>query len=134
MFFYGTLQDPDVLTTLLSLQLSPILHSASISGYAIKMWGIYPALIPSTAQSTVKGMLWRCESEAHFEKLRAYETGAYTWMECDAVLLDGDGEGIVRGVRVFVWAGNTNDEELEDGNFDFKWWKRYLKSSVVKRR
>jgi len=66
------------------------------------------------------GMLWHCEPEAHFEKLRAYETGAYTWMEYDAVL-EGDGGEEVRGARVFVWASDANDEELKDGVFDFKW-------------
>jgi len=81
----------------------------------------------------VKGILWRCESEAHIERLKEYETSAYTWRECDAIL-EGDGGEEVRRVRVFVWASDANDEELKDGVFDFKWWKRYLKSSVVRKR
>jgi hypothetical protein len=75
MFFYGSLTDSDVLRTILALPSPPSLHSAKVSGYAPKMWSIYPALIPSDIASQQAGMLWHCVSEHHFKALEAYETG-----------------------------------------------------------
>jgi hypothetical protein len=42
-----------------------------------------------------------------------------------------DGEAL-SGCRVFVWAGEEESKDLEEGDFDFERWKRYFKGSVVK--
>ncbi|KAF2028311.1 hypothetical protein EK21DRAFT_101915 [Setomelanomma holmii] len=128
MFFYGTLQDPGVLRSLLSLDDEPLLQRARLSGFMVKMWGIYPALV-SCDGGKVDGMLWYCASEDRFEKLDAYETVAYTWRECEVGL--GEGE-MVRDVRMFVWAGDADSGELEDGEFELDRWRRFFKSSVVR--
>ena len=76
MFFYGSLMDPEVLQTVLQLPDLPTTRPAIIDGYKIKTWGIYPALVP--AHGNVSGVVWKIESEEHFERLVAYKTSAYT--------------------------------------------------------
>jgi gamma-glutamylcyclotransferase (GGCT)/AIG2-like uncharacterized protein YtfP len=120
MFFYGSLMDPEVIQAVLSLPELPLTKPATIFGFRIKMWGIYPALIPSTSGQVV-GFVWEVDSEKHFERLAAYETAAYTWIECEAVLDDGTAR---TDCRTFCWAGNADSNELEDGSFDLE---RYQK-------
>jgi gamma-glutamylcyclotransferase (GGCT)/AIG2-like uncharacterized protein YtfP len=78
MFFYGSLMDPDVLQAVLNLPHIPTMKPATISSFKIKMWGIYPALIPGSSSDSVFGNLWEVASEDHFERLAAYETSAYS--------------------------------------------------------
>ncbi|KAE8874282.1 hypothetical protein PTNB73_00914 [Pyrenophora teres f. teres] len=47
MFFYGSLMDPEVIQSVIKLTELPTTKPATISGFKIKMWGIYPALVPS---------------------------------------------------------------------------------------
>jgi hypothetical protein len=94
------------------------------------MWGIYPALIPSHSGS-VAGSVSEVASEAHFDRLAAYETSAYKWDECDAVLDDGE---VLRSCRIFCWTGEPDSKELENGSFDLERYQKYFKSSVTRRR
>jgi len=87
------------------------------------MWGTYPALIPSDS-SKVKGRVWKVDSEEHFNRLAAYETAAYTWIECE----------VIEGCRAFCWAGHPESTELEDGSFDLERYQKYFKASVTRRR
>ena len=130
MFFYGSLMDPEVLQAILNLPELPTTRPATIFGFRIKMWGIYPALIPCHS-GTVTGTVWKVTSEAHFDRLAAYETVAYKWDECDAVLEDGE---VLGNCRTFCWAGQPNSKELEDGSFDLERYQKYFKSSVTRRR
>ncbi|KAF2761508.1 hypothetical protein EJ05DRAFT_496421 [Pseudovirgaria hyperparasitica] len=130
MFFYGSLMDPEVIQAVLSLADLPTTRSATISGFQIKMWGIYPALVPSTS-GAVTGVVWKVDSEKHFERLAAYETSAYDWLECEAML--GDGTVLPR-CRTFCWAGRPDSNELEEGHFDLQRYQRYFKPSVTRRR
>lgn len=41
------------------------------------------------------------------------------------------GGGVVKG-RTFIWRGDPESKELEDGIFDFERWKKYFKASVVR--
>ncbi len=72
------------------------------------------------------GTVWKVTSEAHFDRLAAYETAAYRWDECDAVLEGGE---VLRNCRTFCWAGEPDGKELEDGSFDLE---RYQKFQVVR--
>ncbi|MCJ1476207.1 hypothetical protein MMC13_004873 [Lambiella insularis] len=130
MFFYGSLMDPEVLQAILDLPELPTIRPATISGFRIKMWGIYPTLIPCHSGS-VTGTVWKVTSEAHFDRLAAYETAAYRWDECDAVLEGGE---VLRNCRTFCWAGEPDSKELEDGSFDLERYQKYFKSSVTRRR
>jgi hypothetical protein len=94
------------------------------------MWGIYPALVPD-AIGKVVGVVWEVRSEAHFLKLAAYETAAYTWCECVAELQTGEK---LSNCGAFCWADNPTSKELEEGSFDLKWYQNYFKQSVVRRR
>lgn len=81
--------EPEALQAILDLPELPTTRPATISGFRIKMWGTYPTLIPCNSGS-VAGTVWEVTSETHFDRLAAYETAAYRWDECDAVLEDGE--------------------------------------------
>jgi hypothetical protein len=135
MFFYGSLMDPDVLQALLNLPDLPQMQPATITGGCrIKMWGIYPTLVPSSSSEggSVKGMLWETTADKQIDRLAAHETAAYRSEECEVVLV-GSGE-VIRGCRTFCWAGEADSKELEEGCFDLEWYQKYFKPSVVRRR
>ncbi|TVY36186.1 hypothetical protein LOCC1_G006124 [Lachnellula occidentalis] len=133
MFFYGSLMDPSQLKYITKLPHSttPALVPATITGFRIKMWSIYPTLIavasstPNTSaeksdNTPVSGMLWKCETQAQFQSLMRYETDAYTWSFCTAQLED---ETLLEGVRTFCWAGEPDSAELTEGAFDLEHWR-----------
>lgn len=128
MFFYGSLMDPEVLQGVLRLPDLPTTTPATIDGYKIKMWGIYPTLVP--AHGNVSGVVWKLGSEEHFKRLVAYETHAYTWSNRSAMLQDGI---VLSDCRIFVWAGSPDDEELEEGDFDLELYQMYFKPSAFRR-
>lgn len=131
MFFYGSLMDPEVLQAILNLPDLPTTRPATIFGFRVKMWGIYPALVPCSSGSGVTGTVWKVTSEAQFDRLAAYETAAYRWDECDAVLEGGE---VLGNCRTFCWAGEPDSRELEDGSFDLERYQKYFKASVTRRR
>ena len=45
LFFYGTLSLPHILQRVLELDQTPVLLPASVTGYQLRMWGPYPALV-----------------------------------------------------------------------------------------
>jgi len=128
-FFYGSLMDPEVLRTILDLSETPTVESGAVRGFSIKMWGIYPALIPHES-GRVSGSMWRVNSESQFLRLKEYETSAYTWCACDIELSSGE---VLRGCRTFCWAGDSDSKELEEGTFDLQRYQRYFKASVVRK-
>jgi gamma-glutamylcyclotransferase (GGCT)/AIG2-like uncharacterized protein YtfP len=130
MFFYGSLMDSEVIQAILKLEDLPLTTAATISGFKIKMWGIYPALVPDTS-GLVTGTIWKVDSEEHFDRLAAYETSAYDWVECDVTLEDGS---VLLGCRTFCWAGRPDSNELEEGRFDLERYQKYFKPSVIRRR
>ncbi|KAF2749893.1 hypothetical protein M011DRAFT_465552 [Sporormia fimetaria CBS 119925] len=129
MFFYGSLSDPEVLQAVLNLSERPTLKPATISGFRIKLWGIYPALVPCQSGS-VTGSLWTVTSGAHFGRLVAYETAAYKVNKCQGV-----SEGApLKNCFTFCWAGHPESTELEEGIWDLKHYQRYFKPSVTRQR
>jgi len=129
MFFYGSLMDPEVIQAILGLPEVPTTQPATISGFQIKMWGIYPTMIPSSSGKVV-GVVWEVTSEDQFERLAAYETAAYRWVKCEAILENG---AVLKGCRTFCWAGEQDSKELEDGAFDLERYQKYFKPSVTGR-
>jgi gamma-glutamylcyclotransferase (GGCT)/AIG2-like uncharacterized protein YtfP len=130
MFFYGSLLDPEVLQTVLRLPDLPIMKPATIRGFRMKMWGIYPTILPTASKNeSVKGMVWEVTDENYFDRLAAYETVAYRVSECEAALEDGE---IVENCWTFCWAGKADSQELVDGEFDLEKWKRDLKHLVIR--
>lgn len=121
--------DPEVLQAVLELPETPIVESGSVCGFSIKMWGIYPALIPHEG-GVVSGSTWRVNTESHFLRLKKYETSAYTWCTCDIELSNGE---VLTGCRTFCWAGDSNNRDLEEGTFDLQRYQRYFKASVVRK-
>ena len=122
--------DPDVLQTVLSLPEPSTLRDGNIKDYAMRMWGIYPTLVPSKGLK-IEGKVYLCETVQHFLRLVKYETGAYQWVPCQIELENGE---IIERGRVFVWAGDPDGKELSDGTFDFARYQRYFKPSVVRRK
>ncbi|CAN9223335.1 unnamed protein product [Alternaria alternata] len=116
MFFYGSLMDPEVLQAILDLPELPTTRPATISGFSIKI---------------ATGTLWKVTSEVQFDRLAAYETAAYRWDECDAVLEGGE---VLKNCQTFCWAGEPDSKELEDGSFDLERYQKYFKPSVTRRR
>jgi gamma-glutamylcyclotransferase (GGCT)/AIG2-like uncharacterized protein YtfP len=129
MFFYGSLMDPEVLQSVLGLGYLPSVAKGTAVGFSMKMWGIYPALIPSEG-GRISGTVWKVESESHFLRLQEYETGAYSWCLCNVELEGGE---VLHGCRTFCWAGDVHSRDLEEGIFDLLRYQKYFKSSVVRR-
>ena len=113
LFFYGTLTIPHVLQEVLALSAIPTLIPASIHSYTIKLWGPYPALVPSNSVSRVGGMVFKVETRKQLHKLERYEGGNYLLKRCRVKV--GDEDALVDG-WTFVWDGT--DGELKEGTFD----------------
>ncbi|KAF2191166.1 hypothetical protein K469DRAFT_732652 [Zopfia rhizophila CBS 207.26] len=126
----SSLIDPEVLQAILELPEPPPVRRASITGFSVKMWGIYPALVRDE-NGKVSGTVWEVISKAQFLRLAAYETSVYTWCECDVKLNDGE---ILHNCRTFCWAGDSDSKGLEDGSFNLERYQKYFKSSVTRRR
>jgi Gamma-glutamyl cyclotransferase, AIG2-like len=87
--FFGTLIDSDVLQSILYLSKKPLLRKAATSGFRIKMWGNYPALIHSADHSVEDKLVYQVETESQFRQLREYETSAYSWCYYQIILDEG---------------------------------------------
>ena len=57
-FFYGTLQDPRMLTEILGLDMKPNLRPGYIIGYSAKLWDQYPALKDGPPGNIIEGMVF----------------------------------------------------------------------------
>nr|POF15357.1 hypothetical protein CFP56_42246 [Quercus suber] len=137
-FFYGSLQDPDILREILQQHDRPLLRPAWIMGYRLRLWGQYPALIDAS-QEVVKGLVFEVPDEASAAKLAAYETDNYWPAPCRINFSEDNGEeqdqsvsgeeegGEDRSVSgfVFKYCGNSND--LSDGEFDLDRWLQLIR-------
>ncbi|KAK2791106.1 hypothetical protein FQN52_005062 [Onygenales sp. PD_12] len=140
LFVYGSLMDPDVLQHVLALPSPPPpLRPARLKNYKMKMWGIYPTLIPNPddghSSTSIDGRLYLVEHPAHFTLLEMYESRAYTWDEVVVEFADGDGGTTEQAgfkCRTFVWAGSAGSRELEEGGFDFERYRRVFKPAFLR--
>ncbi|THX72067.1 hypothetical protein D6D04_09268 [Aureobasidium pullulans] len=97
-FVYGSLMDPSTLQSALQTIFPPTLHPATLTGYHIKMWGSYPALLPSSPSSSVNGMGFEINAFEHAkqiqQRLEEYEGPNYKLRECIVEVRGrGDEEG-----------------------------------------
>ncbi|KAJ5404865.1 hypothetical protein N7465_006149 [Penicillium sp. CMV-2018d] len=123
-FFYGTLMDPHTLSQVLkSSKRPPVLRHARVIGFEIKLWGPYPALLSGKPLRSVDGMAYEILSQTQLDRLAAYETDKYQLRPCLIELLNDDDsiEETVEGVT-FMWNGQR--DELREGTFDLKRWKK----------
>ncbi|KAI1082699.1 hypothetical protein F5B20DRAFT_577776 [Whalleya microplaca] len=127
-FFYGSLMDPEVVQAVTGLETTPILRRGSISGFKVKMWGIYPTLIPEEG-GKVTGMLWKVDDPEHFRSLQQYETTKFKPCMCSIETESGE---VLENSMAFCWAGDKDSPDLEDGTFDLERYQKNFKSSVVR--
>ncbi|KAI1213118.1 uncharacterized protein F4807DRAFT_457203 [Annulohypoxylon truncatum] len=118
-FFYGSLQIPHVVTTVVrgggeGASYKPILKPGSIEGWKIMMWGPYPALVPKKG-GKVTGKYWKCKRPEDVCRLCMYETDAYRMEFCDITTEEGD---VINGGRIFV--STVERDELEVGSFNLE--------------
>lgn len=73
-------------------------------------------------------MEWEVQTEEQYQRLRNYETSAYTLCFYD---IDLAGGGRVEYVRTIRWARDPDYRELEEGAFEFVPWQTYFKPSIV---
>ncbi|CAG8888228.1 unnamed protein product [Penicillium egyptiacum] len=118
-FFYGSLQDQNLLIDLLDLKHAFHLRPAYIDGYKCKLWGHYPALLSGNPGDTVIGAVYQVPTNEHAEKLAAYEGPSYTTVPCSIRYVDGQSPTHAEGYA-FLFVGNMRD--LSDGPFDLKLW------------
>ncbi|KAK6543712.1 hypothetical protein TWF694_000447 [Orbilia ellipsospora] len=114
LFFYGSLTVPAVLKRVLGLREEPVLRKAYITGFKIKLWGPYPALVPLSPDDTlniVSGAVYTVQTEDHLERLISYETKNYRLVSGPIKLTDSEPEGSneIAGMT-FIW--NSDPETL----------------------
>jgi gamma-glutamylcyclotransferase (GGCT)/AIG2-like uncharacterized protein YtfP len=121
-FFYGTLQDPELLQDILSLPDRPSLHPAYIAGYELKLWGPYPALV-GPGDGRVEGAAFQVTTQEIAKRLQQYETSAYCPGSCVIYTRDGENQSGEEGF-VFQYCGNPRD--LSEGVFDLNVFLRRM--------
>lgn len=127
MFFYGSLMDSQVLQKVAKLTSPPATRGGVVRGFRIKMWGIYPTVVPDE-QAVVAGTVWHTDDPSHLIRLQEYETRAYRLCDCEIELEDGHR---LTASKIFCWAGEADSPELEEGVFDFERYQKYFKPSVM---
>lgn len=132
-FFYGSLMDTDVLRTVLNLPQTPApLRRAKVRNFKMKMWGVYPGLVPTNTEgeeeeeNVVEGRVYLVEKLSHFFMLQRYESNAYTWCNLEVEFEDGTKTS---ECRVFIFA-DPDSNELEDGRFDLEHFQKYFKPTM----
>ncbi|WIA13284.1 hypothetical protein OEZ85_006869 [Tetradesmus obliquus] len=98
-FVYGTLMAPEVLKLL--IKRVPESRAATLKGYArYRVKGqVFPAIIPSTSESKVKGMVLMELSRSELHILDVYESEEYYRATVEPELEDGS----TTPADVYVW-------------------------------
>ncbi|KAA8643670.1 hypothetical protein EYZ11_003386 [Aspergillus tanneri] len=122
-FFYGTLTDSSMVSEILNLDTEPILRPATIVGYKCKMWGQYPALLPTITDTVVEGSVYLVRGREDGRKLADYETSNYHPVPCRILYTDGREPAQDWG-HTFQFVGNADD--LSEGEFDLQVWLRRM--------
>ncbi|KAK8859058.1 hypothetical protein PGQ11_009792 [Apiospora arundinis] len=135
-FFYGSLMDPEVFQAVTKSAEAPIMRKGWIRGFRMKMWGIYPTLVPETeaeaaARAKIRGTWCMVDSHIRFVDLQEYETHKYMLYDCTIFIENGTE---LKDSGTFGWSGEPDSGELEDGVFDFERYQKYFKPSVLRPR
>ncbi|KAJ5928375.1 hypothetical protein N7466_007331 [Penicillium verhagenii] len=122
-FLYGTLMDPKTLSEVLRmLDPLPAMRRARLTGYGVKLWGSYPALIHNPVQ-VVDGKVFEIMSKKQLDLLASYETDRYRVHHCAIDILNDDST-VKSTIQGFTFLWNDQQDDLRDGKFDLKQWKR----------
>ena len=122
-FFYGTLQHPKVVSSVLSLtkeEESPELRPAKVIGYHRMLWGPYPALVDGVPGEVVQGKGMKIESQGHAKRLQEYETNAYEVRSVTIVYTDGEEPTEEQGFAFLA----VDKSDLEEGKWNLEEWER----------
>lgn len=76
------------------------MQPATISGFRIKIWGPFPALVPSES-GTVNGCVWDLDHLDQIVALNAYESSAHKPIFCNIATQDADGNEVIKEARMF---------------------------------
>jgi len=110
--------DPATLQAVIAAREPPVLRPATISGYHLKMWGDYPALLDSRPMLTIHGMAFEINEFEDVDQIRQrlqdYEGPNYKPLQC---FVQFNGQERVRAIT-FEWVGDQS--ELKEGIFDLK--------------
>ncbi|KAK3707777.1 hypothetical protein LTR37_011954 [Vermiconidia calcicola] len=123
-FFYGTLQDRGILSEVLNLDRPPILKPAYISGYELRLWGQYPAIVDGQTCQVVEGKIFEVSDATAAGRLAEYETKNYWPARCTVRFHGAAGEEMVEG-WTFKFCGRLS--ELSEGSFDLGLWLRRMR-------
>jgi Gamma-glutamyl cyclotransferase, AIG2-like len=119
-FFYGTLTQPEILSSVLDLTEPPEFRPARIVGYSLANWGQYRALVDGPQGAIVEGSAYKVRSAEDEYNLAHYETSAYRVAPCCITIIDGGHPAEVSG-NTFKYAGDA--QALREGRFDRKLWE-----------
>lgn len=100
-FFYGPLTDPQTLQQTLKLSDRPRVYQAKITGYRIKLWQSYPALIDQPG-AVVPGVAYEVQSAEHAALLEEHEPKDFNIRLCRVEFENGE-EAVG---KVFKWVGD----------------------------
>lgn len=95
------------------------------------MWGVYPTLVPGSAEDTVQGMYWQAENRRQIDLIQRYETHRYTPATCPISVEDGR---TIEDGLTYVWAGDPASNELKDGELLLERYHLYFKPDIFKRK
>lgn len=118
-FFYGPLQDADILREVLQMAEQPALRPAFVKGFILKRWAVYPVMLWSLPQSIVRGHAFIVHSTEDAAKLSRYAESARGFPKPCRIFLEGDGE--TAGYTFLFRGGSRNQHDLADwknGSFD----------------
>jgi Gamma-glutamyl cyclotransferase, AIG2-like len=72
-FLYGTLMDPSTLAKVLGTNHRSLTRTATVTGYACKLWVQCPALVDGPPGETVLGVAYKIQNQDEKTKLERYE-------------------------------------------------------------
>lgn len=137
LFVYGPLADPFFLTYTMKMGHNPELTRSSISGYRMKFSKRYPAPIPAHGK-TISEFSISIQNETQLRKITKWYFAAYKLVDCKIEVMRKEGQDYATSTRdwvpsrwvrdrvvdgkVFVWAGDVESVELEEGHWDEGFW------------
>ncbi|KAI5357894.1 Putative protein AIG2 [Septoria linicola] len=123
-FFFGPLRGANTLREVLQLAEEPVLKPAIVNGFVLKRWSMYPVMLWSMPESTVRGDAFFVRSTEDAERLLSYAKRARSLPKRCKIFLDGRSEAVDDGLEGYTFlfrGGSRNQDDLADwknGDFD----------------